>query len=452
MQARHATVTIVGAGPRGLSVALYLLCEGQGMLRDVQVLERHAAAASWTAPAMPEAMRLRSPALHDLVAWHDPWRTWTFARFREAVLGGPPARPASLAALYGVSRREYHAYLQEVAERLGCVVPGAEVVAIERPQSAGADARSSTAADGLDLLVRCGGALRRLHSRWVVLATGMVGWGGGEFRRLPEEMTGGLEDGVHFSHSHGLTIAPLANAESVAVLGGGQSAAEAVARLLAETRVPVVWWLARRPPRPHLYPVPSQWFNDRHCGRFAGLPAEARRRLLAGALAWGPTISPFLHRELLHSPQPRLRTRFGCDVGAALPWRRRVRLMLRDGDMAQVDHLILATGYAFDVRRLPFLRPVLGDLLVDGPYPVLDEDFRAVTRAGAAPLPLFFTGAAAVLRDGPRQLFVNSSGVTAKRILAGMQRLFTTERSGNGSRSLQPAFLQRHESVRTSKP
>lgn len=446
MQARNAAVTIVGAGPRGLSLALSLLCEGERGLRDVQVLERHAAAAAWTAPAMPEAMRLRSPALHDLVAWHDPWRTWTFAHFREAVLGGPPVRPASVASLYNVSRREYHAYLQDVASRLGCVVAGAELLRIERPRRGGG-AGGSLAAPGLDLLVRCAGAPRRLHSRGVVLATGLVGYGGGEFRRLPREFTLGLEEGVHFSHTYGFTIEPLANAESVAVLGGGQSAAEAVARLLAETRIPVVHWLARRPPRAHLYPVPQFWFNNRQCERFAGLPPEARRRTLGDALAWGPTISPFLHRELLQTPQPRLRTSFGAEISRGRPCGRRLRLTLGDGRALLLEHLVLATGYAFDARRLPFLRPLAGDLLFDGPYPVLDDYFRVVTRPDTPPLPLFFTGAAAVLRDGPRQLFVNSSGVTSKRIHAGLRRLLLASR-GNGSRDLVTRASHRYASRR----
>ena len=411
---KHATVTIVGAGPRGLSVALYLQRQSVAALRDVQIIERQAPAASWSHQAMPPAMRLRSPALHDLVAWGDPWSTWTFAHYRAERLGMPQAQPYRFDTLYEVPRAQYHAYIEHVAARLPNIVSGAEVVRMERSRRNGAD--------GLDLFVSFEGGIKRLHSRFVIVASGSVGYGGAEFRYRPPALVKHLREGAHYRHTHGFTPEALAPLRHVAVLGGGQSAAEAVQRLLDETAIPAVTWIARSAPRAHLYPVPHRFFNASYCASFAALSASERRQIVNEARAWGPTISPPLHERLLQNPQLRLRTRFGEDITQAKPLGERLALKVREGRMLEVDHLVLGTGYRYDVQKLPFLTPLFDELELDGRLPRLDVDFRAVVAPGRPPLPLYFTGAAALLRDGPRQLFINSSGATAARIVAALQR------------------------------
>ena len=74
-----------------------------------------------------------------------------------------------------------------------------------------------------------------------------------------------------------------------------------------------------------------------------------------------------------------------------------LRVSLDTGAALVVDHVVLATGYQVDIRRVPFLAGgnILEFLRCDDGVPVLDEHFQA-------DLPgLFFTGLAASKEFGP---------------------------------------------------
>src|SRR5207245_95838 len=62
---------------------------------------------------------------------------------------------------------------------------------------------------------------------------------------------------------------------------------------------------------------------------------------------------------LLHEAGATVRLTMGRSVTAATPAGGRLRLVLGDGTVRQVDHALLATGYAVDVARYAFLPPKL---------------------------------------------------------------------------------------------
>lgn len=157
----------------------------------------------------------------------------------------------------------------------------------------------------------------------------------------------------------------------VLILGGRQSAFEWAA-LLGEAgaeRVDLVY----RHDTPAF--TESDWsFVDallaetrRTRGWFRELP-EAERKAIAqrfwqvGRLQLEPWLAPRITAAHLH---PRTEIADLASNGA-------ITARLTDGTSIEADHLLLATGYAPDMTRVPYLPPIE---LADG-FPVLDPDFQ----------------------------------------------------------------------------
>jgi pyruvate/2-oxoglutarate dehydrogenase complex dihydrolipoamide dehydrogenase (E3) component len=88
----------------------------------------------------------------------------------------------------------------------------------------------------------------------------------------------------------------------------------------------------------------------------------------------------------------------------------RLRVALSDGSEREVDRILLATGYRFDLGRLPFLAPLRSGVRVEHGWPVLDRSFRSTDPR------LFFVGYAAEGRFGPISRFVLGCPFTAPRV------------------------------------
>ena len=90
-----------------------------------------------------------------------------------------------------------------------------------------------------------------------------------------------------------------------------------------------------------------------------------------------------------------------------------ITVTLSDGTRLETDHVLLATGYRVDMRRVPYLPPELE--LADG-FPVLDEDFQAS-------LPGLYVPGFPSTRDfGPFFGFVAGATTTAAIIGAALAR------------------------------
>jgi cation diffusion facilitator CzcD-associated flavoprotein CzcO len=157
----------------------------------------------------------------------------------------------------------------------------------------------------------------------------------------------------------------------VLIVGGRQSAFEWAA-LLAEAgaeRVDVVY----RHDTPAFTESDWSFVNDllaetrRTRGWFRGLP-ETERKAIAqrfwqvGRLQLEPWLAPRIATAHLH---PRTEI-------AELAGNGAIAARLTDGTTIEVDHLLLATGYAPDMTHVPYLPPIE---LADG-FPVLDPDFQ----------------------------------------------------------------------------
>jgi hypothetical protein len=105
----------------------------------------------------------------------------------------------------------------------------------------------------------------------------------------------------------------------------------------------------------------------------------------------------------------------GVSVVSASDRADQIDLKLDDGSHRSVDHVLLATGYRFDISNLPFLSADLisGIGSVRG-FPVLSK-----TMESSIPR-LHFVGVAAADTFGPLMRFVSGTGYCSRNLVRGV--------------------------------
>ena len=201
------------------------------------------------------------------------------------------------------------------------------------------------------------------------------------------------------------------------ILGGRQSAFEWAA-LLAEAgaaRVDVV----HRHATPEF--TPSDWsFVDELLARtrqtrgwYRGLPEGerveiAQRFWQVGRLQLEPWLADRIAHDTVHLWPHAEPAAIDSGPGEA------VTVTLGDGTRLETDHVLLATGYRVDMRRVAYLPDDLE--LADG-FPVLDEDFQTSLEG------LYVPGFPSTRDFGPFFGFVAGATTTAEIIGAALARI-----------------------------
>lgn len=391
---------IVGAGPYGLSVAAHARAEG----RQVRIYGRPM--QSW-AEHMPVGMRLKSEPWASHLS--DPGGRHTlqaYCRLRDLPYRHGSPVPVQTFIDYGRwFRRQTAPDLHDV-----------RVARISKP--------------GTSFLLELGDG-REVRARSVVLATGFL-----PYPRVPAVLNELPAPCLrHSSEVHDLSGFA---ARRVAVIGAGQSAietavllADAGAEVTVIARVPALKWndLPMPAVRPRLQRLrhPDSglgpgWRNKAWAeapGWFRRLPAARRAEIVRTTL--GPAGAWWL-KDRFAEVFDGARLRTGTVVASAKLDADGVRLRLRgDGpDELEVDHVIAATGYEVDVRRLTLLAEPLRSQLrgmhgTSGP-PVLDAGFGATVPG------LHIVGLAAAATFGPAMRFVFGCGFTARRVARVLPR------------------------------
>ncbi|GAU68055.1 hypothetical protein SSP35_06_01390 [Streptomyces sp. NBRC 110611] len=383
-------LVVVGAGPYGLSIAAH--AAGAGL--RLRVLGRPMAA--WHTH-MPDGMLLTSePGAVGLSAPHGRHSLAEYcATHGVTVEHGVPLPLGTFAA-----------YAGWFAER---AVPQAEDVTVTavRPAPDGSQAEpDGTGPRGFQVETDTG---ELIATRTVVLAMGALPfthrpW---PLLELPPELASHSSDHRDLRRFAG---------RHVAVLGAGQSALE-TATLLAEqgarpclvARTGRLRW--NTPPRPRRVWSPAPWAVRR-------LPAAARRRITRAAL--GPAGAWWLRERFDSAAVPTL---LGRHVRAATPHDDTVRLHLTRGqghtETLDAHHVVAATGFSPDLRRLRLLHPRVRGVLhtVGGSRaPELSPYFESSWPG------LFFAGLLAVPSFGPSMCCVDGTAFTATRLLHGVRR------------------------------
>jgi thioredoxin reductase len=379
-------VAIIGAGPYGLSIAAHL--------KKASVSHRifGVPMESW-AKSMPKGMALKSDGRSSDLS--DPEGVFTLKAYCESHnYPHDDTRwpiPVEVFTAYGLAFQKRHATVEE--KRL----------------------LSLKALSGGYLLGFDDGEF--VTARQVVVAVGIT-----PFAHTPALLRGLPADRLTHSSQHG-PIESLAG-RRVAIVGGGSSALD-LAALLHEQRSDVLV-VARSGFKFHAPPLPRAFWRRalrpgsgigngwmlRLCCEvphlFRHLSEDTRFRLVGRLL--GPSGGWFMKDRL-------------ANVALMAPWKpvaaasrgRGTELRFRGIDGAEwgtsVDHVIAATGYRIDMRRLAFLE---GDLL---------ESLRLVrgapvlTRHFESSLPgLFFVGPATMSSFGPLVRFVFGADYTARHV------------------------------------
>jgi len=259
---------------------------------------------------------------------------------------------------------------------------------------------------------------------------------------IPPELSG-LPPAL-LSHSSAHQDLSSFRGKEVLVVGGGQSALESAA-LLAEhgscvsllVRDASLAWnsVPNTAPRSRFervrYPLSGLgiglelWAYCTAPGLFRHLPQGIRHRKLRTVL--GPAGAWWLKDRVVG----RLRLLMSHAIWGAGERGGRATLQVGAPDgrflSFKADHVIAATGYRFDLQRIPFLHPnMLSQLRSEQGMPVLSGNFESSVPG------LYFTGLASANSFGPAMRFLYGTHFTGRRLSRHLCRGRALARSDAG--------------------
>ncbi len=386
-------VAIVGAGPYGLSLAAHLRRQGVAF----RIFGRPMAV--WR-ERMPAGMSLKSEPFASSL--YDPDGSYPLSRFcaERGIAYDDVGLPVSLQTFCDYGQAFQERFVPDLDQRL--------VTAIRRTR------------DGFTVVLADGEVAR---FRRVVVAVGIS-----HYDQLPPEW-GHLPSRL-LSHSANAGDLSRFPGQRVAVIGAGASAVD-TAVSLADIGVEV--HLVTRRPRLGFHPPPKQrsWLDRVRSPMSAVGPSwksvlctrlpllfylmperfrlEVTRRFLGPAPCWF-TREPFERNVTLHA-QAAVRSIDG-DGPVTLD------LDTPNGPQRlEADHVIAATGYRVDLRRLGFLDPPLRDAVRQVEHtPILSRGFESSVPG------LFFIGVSAANSFGPLLRFACGARCTARRLARRLEQ------------------------------
>lgn len=397
---RTTDIAIIGAGPYGLSISAHLRAKGISHEVFGQPM------SSWRR-YMPTAMLLRSEA-HASNLW-DPERRYTFERFcvEKGISYVASGRPVPIALFL-----DYAEWFQIHA------VP--DVQDQQLAQLSRQDGQFHLSFSNGDMV----------HARHVIIATGHR-----YFCNLPSALTE-LPPELYSHSSDHKDLTPFI-AKDVAVIGAGQSSLETAALLHEQgTNVSIITssdhvsWNADNDGEHSLLqkiinPEAGLGFGWRSVAAsefpqvFSMLPRSLRFYLVGRT--WGPSGAWWLKNRV----SGKLPVLTSHEIMRASASNGKVHLLLRAGgktEEKEFDHVIAATGFKADLRRLSFLDPALMSSIA------AFEGAPRLDRFGESSVPgLFFVGLLAAPTFGPVMRFMFG----AKHAAASLAQRFASEKSSH---------------------
>lgn len=390
-------VAIVGAGPYGLSIAAHLQVRGVpcGIFGPaMEVWQWH----------MPKGMLLKSDGFASNLS--DPDSSFTLKHFcRTRGLAYDDTRmpvPLETFVAYGLAFQEKY-------------VPQLD------PRRA---ARIERIANGYRIQLDDGVCC---EARRVVLAVGIS-----HFSYVPESLSALPEQWLtHSSAHHDCSVF---RGRKVTIIGAGASAID-LATLMHESGVDVTLvarstairfhdrpgpsprslWQRMRNPSSGLGPGWKSRFYTDAPGLFRYFPEDLRLRIVQNHLGPAPG---WPMKERIQGKVPML---LGYTIARAEARGGGVHLVLaaEDGTIREheTEHIVAATGYKPDLRRLGFLDAAIrNEIRAVANAPELSADFQSSVPG------LYFVGIAAANNFGPMMRFAYGSDYTARRVASHLEK------------------------------
>ncbi|MGA9789082.1 MAG: FAD-dependent oxidoreductase [Terriglobales bacterium] len=383
-QSVDCNVTIIGAGPYGLSSAAYLRAAGI----ETRIFGEP---MSFWENQMPAGMCLRSNWGASHIA--DPKQALTLDAYCHQN-GNHISKPIPLNRFVGYGQWYQRQAVPDLDRRL---IRGIEADPL-----------------GFKVVVADG---ESFTSRRVVVATGIS-----TFAVRPAEFDG--IPPVLASHSSEHNDLGKFKGKRVVVIGAGQSALESAA-LFKEAgidveviaRQQILNWVGLHPRLHHLGLVSRLLYSTRDVGpagisRLVAAPHVFRRfprwfQDRAAYRAIRPAVAGWLRPRLTGVP-----VTLGRRVVSATPAGSQLRLKLNDSTERLADHVLLATGFRVDISRYQFLSPsLLKQLDTINGYPLLKRGLEC-SIAG-----LHFLGKPAAWSFGPLVGFVSGTEFAANELV-----------------------------------
>jgi FAD-dependent urate hydroxylase len=423
----HVTVCIVGAGPYGVSIAAHL--QSKGIDFRIFGVSMH----RWRAQ-MPIGMFLKSEGRGSSLSDPDTLaRYCTEKRLPYREWGKP------------VSRDVFVRYALSFQRNLVPNLENSMVTTVRKSR------------DMFELELSNG---ERLNAEKIIIATGLehMAYSPPILGQLPANLRSHSADHYDMSKFKG---------RDVTVIGGGQSAIETAALLHEEgasvrllVRKPSLAWspvpkMVRRTlyqrlrqPRTNLGDGLQLWIYCNVPYLFRHLPQRIRLERSKNVL--GPAGAWWLKERIVGLP-----ILFSHSVSSSEARGGRAVLHVSDHDGRSsalvTDHVIAATGYQFQLDRLPFLSEDLRSRLHhERQLPILSSNFESSVPG------LYFTGLASSSAFGPAMRFIDGASYTARRIsndLAAGRRAnrVTAVRSADATKSQEFFGLHAPPSAKNSE-
>lgn len=360
-------ITIVGAGPRGIAVALVALDQGL----EVTLIDPYPF-SSWEVPQTLPDFEMRSPLTFDLVTGAGKsLQTYSLATFLNREVSSSSDQRELEACSDRATRAQFSDYLQHVFHRikpqLNYIAEPAISIKAEGVLTPSRFVKSSK------IIIALGAALETpICPDWIAKS---------QYKDRVIE----LESLIHPEPGRYL------------VIGSGQRAAEMLLHLSSQGCT--VALAGHHSWKPHQYPVPDyqSWFHKTALGPYyqSIQGPSSKREYLKQVKAWQPTVSPLVYQALKSLNYEH----FHLDSTQLLQeW------------LGEDGHLVLASGRKFNFDQLPLSKPIKASL-VNSQWPELNR-----FRLNEIPS-IYFTGTAALAYGGPAQGSIISAARTAKEIL-----------------------------------